>query len=89
MTHNQIPSKRNQIGYQDSDAKFVPPCDCANLTADSVQNTSQHEKAKEMVTTIVRITGYAFMSYFSFLSITARFQPFGWPGDASADRWPN
>jgi len=55
----QIPWKRSHSGYQGSDAMCERAelwSDCANLTADFVQNTSQHENANAIATTIVKTT---------------------------------
>jgi len=87
MTHNQIPSKRNQVGYQGSDAKFDPGRDWANFTADSVQNTSQHENAKEIVTTIVRVNQYAIMFCFSLSNAEWLSKGYDQLGVAQPNRW--
>ena len=54
MTQSHIPSKRSHSGYHGSEAiRDLGFClrDCANFTAEFVQNTSQHENAMAIVIT--------------------------------------
>src|SRR5271157_777041 len=72
MNQIQIPSKRRYSGYQGSHARCERGdlcSDWANLTAECVQNTSQHENAKAIVATTMTSASYGLIPCFSYAAV--------------------